>query len=220
MISHCRERPRASKTPTVLPAPLRHICPRRSTDPRRHRESLPDSSLFWHMASKQPRSHDPPQGSAPNSVRDPSFASGWYETLSRTALSYTHLLHNFFQKPRSRYSERADTGLSASALAPSTMSDDQCTLSMVAAAAKDLSNTVDRLRALETHGVPPAGLREAHTGPIQGTHLAQPRGDVGRPASQATTRPTQGTHLAQLRGDTRPPAAFRGANTNWVSTTV
>ena len=128
-----------------------------------HRDSCSNSSLSWHMASKHGPCPSLREGTR-EIVQDPSFASGWYENLLKTASGYTHLLHDFFAKPRSRYSKSAGT---SSALAPGVMTDDQCTLTMVSSAAKDLVHTVDRLRALHGHGVPPADLRDAHTGPPQ-----------------------------------------------------
>ena len=120
-------------------------------------------------------------------VQDLSFASGWYENLLKTASGCTDLLHNFFAKPRSRYPKSADTSSAAPALAPDVMTDDQCALAMVSSVAKDLVHTVDRLRALHGHDVLPADLRNAHTGPSQGTLLEQPRSSASHPASQAHT---------------------------------
>ena len=198
--SDCRERPQADKYPPYCSAIPRNIYSRRLKDPRCHTEIPVDTSAFWHMASKQPRSFRPIRGGTQNSVQDPSFASGWYEILLNTASGYTDLLHDFFQKTRSRYPERADTSLAAPALAPDTMSNDQCTLSMVASTAKDLVHTVDRLRALHGHGVPPADLRNANTSPTQGNH-PELRDSAGQPADprKANTGPIQGTHLEQPR---------------------
>ena len=153
------------------------------------------------MASKQPRPYRPYRGGTRNFVQDPPFASGWYETLLDSASGYTNLLHDFFQEARSRYHQRADPSFAAPALAPGIMTNDQYTLSMVSSATKDLVHTVDHLRALHGHDVPPAGLRDANTGPTQGTHLEQPRGSASHPAFQANTRSTQGTHPG-LHGST------------------
>ena len=151
-------------TSIFRPPPV-HLPAKYTGLPCHRKQSLFDSSLFWHMASNQPRSHLSPPGGACAVVQDYPLAPDQYEVLLRTALECTNLLGSILRNCPDRAPEGADTSFRAPALTSSAVSHDQHAPCATALVVEHLACTMQSLITLATRGViPPADLRDAAAG--------------------------------------------------------